>query len=161
MSSADAEAVILNKARARKAVSIKVVSRMGRSPVFGEAGLADSLITRHTPACEPVREHVHECVTRAKADCSCNSYRKAATSKPMSSDQKSAAVIAIGDELLSGRTRDANLHYLAGWLTARGINLREARVQSRDYRPKEKGQEPTYINRKSQFLNTFDPKIKL
>ncbi len=46
----------------------------------------------------------------------------------MSSDQKSAAVIAIGDELLSGRTRDANLHYLAGWLTARGINLREARV---------------------------------
>lgn len=39
-----------------------------------------------------------------------------------------AAMVAIGDELLSGRTRDANLHYLAGWLTARGIALREVRV---------------------------------
>ncbi|MEL6213047.1 MAG: competence/damage-inducible protein A, partial [Pseudomonadota bacterium] len=28
-----------------------------------------------------------------------------------------AAVLAIGDELLSGRTRDANIHHLSGWLT--------------------------------------------
>lgn len=42
--------------------------------------------------------------------------------------RKTAAVLAIGDELLSGRTRDANIHYLAGWLTARAIALVEARV---------------------------------
>ena len=44
------------------------------------------------------------------------------------SEWKTAAVLAIGDELLSGRTRDANMHYLAGWLTERGVALREARV---------------------------------
>ena len=42
--------------------------------------------------------------------------------------QKTAAILAIGDELLSGRTRDANMHYLAGWLTERGVTLTEARV---------------------------------
>ena len=51
----------------------------------------------------------------------------------MSDIQKKAAIVAIGDELLSGRTRDANLHYLAGWLTARGINLCEARVIPDDH----------------------------
>ncbi|GJL92958.1 competence/damage-inducible protein A [Hyphococcus sp.] len=44
------------------------------------------------------------------------------------STQKTAAVLAIGDELLSGRTRDANMHYLAGWLTTRGVTLMEARI---------------------------------
>ncbi len=42
--------------------------------------------------------------------------------------QKTAAILAIGDELLSGRTRDANMHFLAGWLTERGVALKEARV---------------------------------
>jgi molybdopterin-biosynthesis enzyme MoeA-like protein len=28
-----------------------------------------------------------------------------------------AAMLVIGDEILSGRTRDANMHYLAGELT--------------------------------------------
>lgn len=41
--------------------------------------------------------------------------------------RKTAAILAIGDELLSGRTRDANMHHLAGWLTARGVELLEAR----------------------------------
>jgi molybdenum cofactor synthesis domain-containing protein len=41
--------------------------------------------------------------------------------------RKTAAILAIGDELLSGRTRDANMHYLAGWLTDRGVALKEAR----------------------------------
>ncbi|MEM8985613.1 MAG: molybdopterin-binding protein [Pseudomonadota bacterium] len=45
---------------------------------------------------------------------------------------RTAAVLAIGDELLSGRTRDANIHALAGWLTARGIALKEARIVSDD-----------------------------
>jgi len=39
-----------------------------------------------------------------------------------------AAVIVIGNELLSGRTRDKNLHYLAGRLTELGVRLQEARV---------------------------------
>ena len=50
----------------------------------------------------------------------------------MTEQQKSAAILAIGDELLSGRTRDANMHYLAGWLTERGVNLKEARVVGDD-----------------------------
>ncbi len=45
---------------------------------------------------------------------------------------KSAAILAIGDELLSGRTRDANIHYLAGWLTERAIALKEARIVADD-----------------------------
>lgn len=39
-----------------------------------------------------------------------------------------AAMIVIGDEILSGRTRDSNLHHLAGALGAVGIDLIEARV---------------------------------
>ena len=41
-----------------------------------------------------------------------------------------AAMLVIGDEILSGRTRDANMHHLAGQLTARGIDLKEVRVVS-------------------------------
>ena len=44
----------------------------------------------------------------------------------------SAAMLVIGDEILSGRTRDANMHYLAGQLTEAGIDLREVRVVSDD-----------------------------
>ncbi|MBW7921042.1 MAG: competence/damage-inducible protein A [Rubellimicrobium sp.] len=40
----------------------------------------------------------------------------------------SAAIIVIGDEILSGRTRDSNMHFLARALTRAGIDLREARV---------------------------------
>ena len=39
-----------------------------------------------------------------------------------------AAMLVIGDEILSGRTRDANLHHLAGELAGAGIVLAEARV---------------------------------
>lgn len=39
-----------------------------------------------------------------------------------------AAMLVIGDEILSGRTRDSNLHYLAQELTRVGISLDEARV---------------------------------
>lgn len=39
-----------------------------------------------------------------------------------------AAMLVIGDELLSGRTRDSNMHYLAGELSQRGIDLREVRI---------------------------------
>ncbi len=43
-------------------------------------------------------------------------------------DNPTAAMLVIGDEILSGRTRDANMHYLAGELTRIGISLREVRM---------------------------------
>ncbi len=39
-----------------------------------------------------------------------------------------AAMLVIGDEILSGRTRDSNLHVLSRRLSEVGIDLREARV---------------------------------
>lgn len=43
-----------------------------------------------------------------------------------------AAMLVIGDEILSGRTRDANMHHLANALTRVGIDLKEVRVVSDD-----------------------------
>ncbi|MEM6467848.1 MAG: molybdopterin-binding protein, partial [Pseudomonadota bacterium] len=43
-----------------------------------------------------------------------------------------AAMVVIGDEILSGRTRDANMNHLAIRLTELGIDLREVRVVSDD-----------------------------
>jgi molybdenum cofactor synthesis domain-containing protein len=39
-----------------------------------------------------------------------------------------AAILVIGDEILSGRTKDKNIGYIAEYLTAIGIDLREVRV---------------------------------
>jgi len=39
-----------------------------------------------------------------------------------------AAIIVIGDEILSGRTKDRNIGWLAEQLNAQGIQLREARI---------------------------------
>ena len=44
-----------------------------------------------------------------------------------------AAMLVIGDEILSGRTRDSNMHYLAGELTRVGIDLVEARMVADDH----------------------------
>ena len=46
----------------------------------------------------------------------------------MTSHQPTAAVLLIGDEILSGRTKDKNLGYIADYLAALGIDLKEARV---------------------------------
>lgn len=43
-----------------------------------------------------------------------------------------AAMLVIGDEILSGRTRDANMYHLAGELAKHGIDLKEVRVVSDD-----------------------------
>jgi molybdenum cofactor synthesis domain-containing protein len=43
-----------------------------------------------------------------------------------------ASMLVIGDEILSGRTRDANMHHLAQELTKVGINLCEVRIVSDD-----------------------------
>ena len=47
--------------------------------------------------------------------------------------QPTAAMLVIGDEILSGRTRDSNMHHLAGVLTAKGIALCEVRVVADDH----------------------------
>jgi len=62
--------------------------------------------------------------------------------------QPSAAILAIGDELLSGRTRDANINYLATWLTERGITLSEARIVGDD--------EPTIVTALNALRSTYD-----
>ena len=50
-------------------------------------------------------------------------------SKPKSDGQVvTAAILVIGDEILSGRTKDKNIGYIAEYLTAIGIDLREVRV---------------------------------
>jgi molybdenum cofactor synthesis domain-containing protein len=43
-----------------------------------------------------------------------------------------AAVLVIGDEILSGRTKDKNIGFIADYLTAIGIDLKEVRVISDD-----------------------------
>ena len=43
-----------------------------------------------------------------------------------------AAMIVIGDELLSGRTRDSNMFHLAGELTKSGFDLKEVRIVGDD-----------------------------
>jgi molybdenum cofactor synthesis domain-containing protein len=46
----------------------------------------------------------------------------------MADQSPTAAVLLIGDEILSGRTKDKNLGFLADYLTVLGIDLKEARV---------------------------------
>ncbi|MFN0264041.1 competence/damage-inducible protein A [Tepidamorphus sp. 3E244] len=43
-------------------------------------------------------------------------------------DEVSAAILVIGDEILSGRTKDKNIGYIAEYLTEIGIDIREVRV---------------------------------
>ncbi len=44
-----------------------------------------------------------------------------------------AAILVIGDEILSGRTREGNAHHLAGVLANAGFDLREVRVVPDDH----------------------------
>ncbi len=46
---------------------------------------------------------------------------------------QTAAMLVIGDEILSGRTRDSNMHHLAMALTEHGLALTEARVVADDH----------------------------
>jgi molybdenum cofactor synthesis domain-containing protein len=43
-------------------------------------------------------------------------------------DNNTAAILVIGDEILSGRTQDSNSNYIARFLAALGIDLKEIRV---------------------------------
>jgi molybdenum cofactor synthesis domain-containing protein len=49
-----------------------------------------------------------------------------------SQDTVTAGLLVIGDEILSGRTKDKNIGYIADYLTRIGIDLREVRVVADD-----------------------------
>ncbi|HEX5867834.1 MAG TPA: molybdopterin-binding protein, partial [Beijerinckiaceae bacterium] len=46
----------------------------------------------------------------------------------MTADSVTAALIVIGDEILSGRTKDKNIGFVADTLTDIGIDLEEVRI---------------------------------
>ena len=50
----------------------------------------------------------------------------------MSGEEITAALLVIGDEILSGRTHDRNINYIALHCTSIGIRLREVRVVADD-----------------------------
>jgi molybdenum cofactor synthesis domain-containing protein len=53
-------------------------------------------------------------------------------SRPAERGIVTAALLVIGDEILSGRTKDKNIGYIAEYLTAIGIDLKEVRVVADD-----------------------------
>jgi len=56
---------------------------------------------------------------------------------PISPEQSAriytAALVVIGDEILSGRTQDKNIAQLASWLGVQGIRLKEVRVVADEF----------------------------
>ena len=52
----------------------------------------------------------------------------AIANSPQSKEIVTAALLVIGDEILSGRTKDKNVGYIAEYLTALGIYLMEVRI---------------------------------
>src|SRR3979411_1833489 len=48
------------------------------------------------------------------------------------SDIVTAGILVIGDEILSGRTKDKNIGFIAEYLTNIGIDLKEVRVVADD-----------------------------
>ena len=46
---------------------------------------------------------------------------------PASKEVVTAALLVIGSRILSGRTKDQNIGYIAQYLTALGIDLKEVR----------------------------------
>ncbi len=51
-----------------------------------------------------------------------------ANTEAVSDEVVTAGLLVIGDEILSGRTKDRNIGYIAEYLTAIGIDLKEVRV---------------------------------
>ena len=50
------------------------------------------------------------------------------TQRVSQSTKVTAGLVVIGDEILSGRTQDANIAYLAKWLNEEGVALGEVRI---------------------------------
>ena len=55
-------------------------------------------------------------------------HSRAMIENPRNPDTVTAALVVIGEEILSGRTQDANTRYIAAHLANAGIALREVRV---------------------------------
>jgi molybdenum cofactor synthesis domain-containing protein len=53
---------------------------------------------------------------------------KIVTDDLLANEIVTAAIVVIGDEILSGRTKDKNIGFIADYLTALGIDLREVRI---------------------------------
>src|SRR6516225_8543605 len=68
--------------------------------------------------------HAHHRYSGSRNGASTMTDRNSAKSKEL----VTAALLVIGDEILSGRTKDKNIGYIAEYLTAVGIDLREVRV---------------------------------
>jgi hypothetical protein len=51
------------------------------------------------------------------------------TTANASAPKEVAALLVIGDKILSGRTKDKNIGYIAEYLTALGIDLKEVRAR--------------------------------
>ncbi len=60
-----------------------------------------------------------------------------------------AAMVVIGDEILSGRTKDKNIGFVADYLTALGIDLKEVRIV-----PDEEAEIVAAINAASASITT-------
>src|SRR5919202_7147643 len=56
--------------------------------------------------------------------------RRKKMQEPLAKDQDivTAGLLVIGDEILSGRTKDKNIGYIAEYLTNIGVDLKEVRV---------------------------------
>ncbi len=76
---------------------------------------------------------LYELGSTSERTCRVRIFRKALTPRWRDAmPNPTAAMLVIGDEILSGRTRDANTHHLAGELIKVGIDLKEVRVVSDD-----------------------------
>src|SRR5262249_34840548 len=61
----------------------------------------------------------------------CHHRKKTMTDPaPANAGIVTAGLLVIGDEILSGRTKDKNIGYIAEYLTTIGVDLREVRVVS-------------------------------
>ena len=74
-----------------------------------------------------VRWQVTLSVTKASLDAA-SSQELTNVSDPADQGIVTAGLLVIGDEILSGRTKDKNIGYVAEYLTAIGIDLKEVRV---------------------------------
>ena len=59
-----------------------------------------------------------------------------------------AGIIIIGNEVLSGRTKDINTSALATWLNTLGVKVKEVKIIPDD--------EQTIINTVNQYRKTYD-----
>src|SRR5947209_8091685 len=65
---------------------------------------------------------------RSLSTCSGSQLVMASVNLPAPKEFVSAGLLVVGDEILSGRTKDKNIGYIAEYLTTLGIDLMEVRV---------------------------------